>query len=562
MANKIELRGVLDRSFGARWCLRGFASIGDLAKLSKADFDYQRNPNEKHVGELLDFYTKNFDNLFFPELTLCLSLDVIGATDEEDTWLNNGPLNPQHENYKNYWQHKVGGCFAKFYTVQGNSFRTASITLPDNVKCIYRIDGNHRLVAAETLLREYETKKSQGLGYDTTYVERQLPFCLIIFPKGLPWKQYSATYFANINFKALPLSAELNIGGIVKNDATYSDDVLFSDPAFGPSFVFCRKMCNLVRDDRFIGDYIGREGLCSFFQELGQVFAAGSLRIANVKDMHKLCETVYAELGAWVKDIWSTTNNNLGYSRVVKAAAFYYHWRDQKALGTVARKGHKGGSVVKRPYSRCARFLSWINCARVGQTIDMPLQNLLAIFDAIYDKLPKRMFLARWYPEASDEKLKADARYAALEKIAKDNNLELIDMEHRCRGAFSIRAAIDSEIPESDLFVADLTGVRPNVMVEIGMALHHLPKNRVLFYMQKADEVPGMKGAVDKPPFDLSGYSYDKIVDSSELERLVRPRIQSILNEMSGGKAVDEVFGLDAEESDVQSDDNSDEPKC
>lgn len=77
MANKIELRGVLDRSFGARWCLRGFASIGDLAKLSQADFDYQRKPNEKHVSELVDFYTKNFDNLFFPELTLCLSLDVI-----------------------------------------------------------------------------------------------------------------------------------------------------------------------------------------------------------------------------------------------------------------------------------------------------------------------------------------------------------------------------------------------------------------------------------------------------------------------------------------------------
>lgn len=556
MANKIELRGVLDRSFGARWCLRGFASIGDLAKLSQADFDYQRKPNEKHVGELVDFYTKNFDNLFFPELTLCLSLDVIGATDEEDSWLNNGPLNPQHENYKNYWQHKVGSCFAKFYTVQGNSFRTASITLSDDVKCIYRIDGNHRLVAAETLLREYEDRTSQSLSYDPTYVMRRLPFCLIIFPKGLQWKQYSATYFKNINFKALPLSAELNIDGIVNNEAEYPDEVLFSDPAFGPSFVFCRKMCRLVKGNQYVRDYIGIEGFYKLFLELGQVLAEGKQDIANVEDLYKLCEDVYAELSTWVKDFWSTTRSSIGYGHVIKAAAFYYHWRDLKALGRAAEKGHKGGSIVKRPYSRCVRFLSWISCARIGQLIDMPLQELVNIFDNIYDKLPKKLFLARWYPKASDEKIKADARYAVLARIAKENNLELIDMEHRYRGTFSIRAAIDSEIPESDLFVADLTGVRPNVMVEIGMALHHLPKNRVLFYMQKADEVPGMKGAVEEPPFDLSGYSYDKIVDSSDIDRLVRRRIQNILNEMSGGKAVGEIEVPVAEKCDGAPDDN------
>lgn len=556
MANKIELRGVLDRSFGARWCLRGFASIGDLAKLSQADFDYQREPNKKHVDELVDFYTKDIDNLFFPELTLCLSLDVIGATDEEDSWLNNGPLNPQHENYKNYWQHKVGSCFAKFYTVQGNLFRTASITLSDDVKCIYRIDGNHRLVAAETLLREYEDRVSQSSSYDPTYVMRQLPFCLIIFPKGLQWKQYSATYFKNINFKALPLSVELNIDGIVNNEAAYPDEVLFSDPAFGPSFVFCRRMRELTKDDQCVKDYIGGDGASAFFQELGQVLATEAQDVTSVKDLHELCSDVYAKLRTWIYVVWNATRNNFGYVQVVRTAAFYYHWRDLRTLGDAAGKEHKGGSIVKDSCSRCARFLSWINCAHIGQLVDMPLQKLVNIFDNIYDKLPKKLFLARWYPEASDEKLKADARYEALKRIARENNLELIDMEHRYRGAFSIRDAIDSEIPESDLFVADLTGVRPNVMVEIGMALHHLPKNRVLFYMQKADKVPGMKGAVEKPPFDLSGYSYDKIVDSSDIDRLVRRRIQNILNEMSGRKTVGEIEVPVAEECDGAPDGN------
>lgn len=119
-----------------------------------------------------------------------------------------------------------------------------------------------------------------------------------------------------------------------------------------------------------------------------------------------------------------------------------------------------------------------------------------------------------------------------MQKVANEENLELIDMEHMRRGSFSIRDAIDQAIPNSDLFVADMTGLRPNVMVEIGMALHHLPKNRVLFYMQKAEDVPGLKGPIKDPPFDLSGYSYVKIVDSAEIESLIRPRIKGILNEM------------------------------
>ena len=185
--------------------------------------------------------------------------------------------------------------------------------------------------------------------------------------------------------------------------------------------------------------------------------------------------------------------------------------------------------------------MSWIKGNHLEKISGIALRDFLAVFNNVYNALPKKMFLARWYPETGAEKRKADARYEALGRIAEFENLELIDMEHMRRGAFSIRDAIDQAIPNSDLFVADLTGVRPNVMVEIGMALHHLPMNRVLFYMQKADEVPGMEGVVENPPFDLSGYSYDKIVDSSEIEKLVWPRIQGILSEMRGEKTVDEM---------------------
>ena len=46
------------------------------------------------------------------------------------------------------------------------------------------------------------------------------------------------------------------------------------------------------------------------------------------------------------------------------------------------------------------------------------------------------------------------------------------------------------------------------------------------------------------------------IVDSSEIERFVRPRIQGILNEINGEKSIDEIAVPVVEECDGAPDDN------
>lgn len=551
MAQKVELRGVLDQFLGARWCLRGFAPMGILARISQFDKDYQRSPDDAHVKELMSFYTKDTENLFFPELVLCLPLDVVDASIEEDAWLNEGPLAKNSENYAKYWQHKIGKIFAKFYTVQDNTFRTASLIIPDDLKCLYRIDGNHRLVAAERVMEECEERSRQGLSCKGDFVMRQIPFCIIIFPKGTSWKEKSAKYFSNINFKALPLSKELNIKGIIKNREAYTDETLFSDDAFGVSFVFCREMSDLVAGDQEIRDFICDREICSFFRELGESLLSKEGTFANVESLHDFCGDVYKELKAWVSEHRADSAN---YNRVAKAAAFYYHWQDRKSFSKPAEVEHSGGLIAKGSSTRCVRFCSWIESSGIERKVVAPLKEVLQIFDSVYENLPKKLFLARWYPESGAEKRKADARFKALQNVAKAENLELIDMEHMRRGSFSIRDAIDQAIPNSDLFVADMTGLRPNVMVEIGMALHHLPKNRVLFYMQKADDVPGTIGPVEDPPFDLCGYSYVKIVDSAEINTMVRLRLKGILNEMRAGD-VAEVGGCansDGNDSDLE----------
>ena len=133
--------------------------------------------------------------------------------------------------------------------------------------------------------------------------------------------------------------------------------------------------------------------------------------------------------------------------------------------------------------------------------------------------------MARWYPKDGEEKRKADARYEAMRQIAERLNLKLIDLEHMSGGTFSIRDMIDRKLPQSDIFVADLTGASPNVMIEIGMALHHIKQNRVLFYFQPSP-------AAQLVPFDISGYKYEHIVDSAEILTKIEPNIKQIIESL------------------------------
>ena len=539
------LRGVLEKSFGSFLCLRGFAPMGELAKCSVSDEkNYQRKTDDPHVNDIRAFFENKIEDLFFPEVILGVSLEELGATLEEQEWLFKEALE------KGGSRHPIGSAvkasvYSKKFTEPDGRvvvYNTGSFYGLDIQRLIYRIDGNHRLEAAEGPLPE-------------DIKNRPIPFCLIIFQSEATCKRKSATFFSNINFKALPISREMNVKNVVEND-DISDDVLLSDTAFGPGYLFCRKLIKHRRDATAFSDFIGSESPHAFLQELGdQLFSEDERSCTN-----EVCEQIYDFLIKWLER-WPLKQYGgfSEFSHVVRLAMAYYHWKDESAYEESIEANstdHNGSRSAKGCCTQFARFLSWIKNNHLEKLNGIALSDFLSVFDNVYKALPKQMFLARWYPETGAEKRKADARYDALSKIAESENLKLIDMEHMRRGAFSIRDAIDKAIPNSDLFVADLTGVRPNVMIEIGMALHHLPMNRVLFYIQKAEEVPGMDGPGEKPPFDLSGYSYDTIVDSSEIERFVLPRIRGILNEMSGGNTIDEIEVPVAEECDGTPDDN------
>ena len=65
----MTLTGILERSLGGFTCLRGFASIKELAKHSRAEFSYQRELNKKHIEEIKHYFGQG-EYLFFPEIIL------------------------------------------------------------------------------------------------------------------------------------------------------------------------------------------------------------------------------------------------------------------------------------------------------------------------------------------------------------------------------------------------------------------------------------------------------------------------------------------------------------
>lgn len=78
------LRGVLDASFNNYVCIRGFAPLKDLAKYSKIDPKYQRQPNDEHVLEIADFI-KQGEYLYSPEILLGMACDKFQSVETRRT---------------------------------------------------------------------------------------------------------------------------------------------------------------------------------------------------------------------------------------------------------------------------------------------------------------------------------------------------------------------------------------------------------------------------------------------------------------------------------------------
>jgi len=162
-----------------------------------------------------------------------------------------------------------------------------------------------------------------------------------------------------------------------------------------------------------------------------------------------------------------------------------------------------------------------------------PAEQLITTFRAAQNRIPKKVFLARWYPPAdalNDAHNKANLRLAqlrqTLESFERDYGiaLELVDMGTEEGGTFPIHEKMYEAIAASEIIICDLTGHRPNVYVEAGYALKHHEQNRLIYLFEPQD-------SGDRVPFDLNTFKYVQISQAAEIQGKLTQEIKAILED-------------------------------
>lgn len=487
----MKLCGILSKVMDNYLCLRGIASIKALAEISEVNPDIQRNLLEEHKDEMKDFLERG-EYTFFPEVVL--SMDV-GLTDSSNE--NFEDLLTVVDSADKGFNKEVGKVKINFTAERNKLFderkqvKIAQFEFAEADIKLSRIDGNHRLSAAQYLANDV-----------------LIPFCLIVFPNLEEAKNNSRAIFHNINSKQIPLKLEQNIKIIIESQDVFPDNILKKTQPFGIHYKFTRDLlCGIGNLDFTcfprIKELISEEKY-SFFTYLFRYLLEKNL-VDNTNAVGKLkSELVNIENALNEYNIITTAS----HSSIIGALAYY---------------------KLAFP-DKYNRFIKWVASNHIAEAKTISLDDLINIFDKVYDNIPKKVFLARWYPATTDpEYNKAKLRLNAIKAITEELDLELIDIGTQQTGTFDIRTVMYHRITQSDIFIADLTGNRHNVMVEVGYALRHVKEGRMIFYFQPKD-------ANDKVPFDLSGFKYEPISDSAEVRLKVKPLIEAILNQVSLGK--------------------------
>lgn len=490
----MKLSGMLSKIMDNYLCLRGVAGIKVLAEISEVNPDIQRDLLEAHKDEMTEFLERG-EYAFFPEVVLsmniCISEDdnfenLISVVDSVDKGFN-APVGKVKINFR---------ADKNKLLDDRRQIKVAQFEFDSDEIKLSRIDGNHRLSAAEYLNSDI-----------------LIPFCLIVFPNTEEAKNHSRAIFHNINSKQIPLELEQNIKIIIESDDVFPDSILEPNQPFGLHYKFTRELLwgdakinfeffpyikNLVYNSRY-----------SFFTDLFRL-----LLKENLVENGTAVGTVRKELAG--------VEHALGEANIITSS------QNSAIIGALAY--YKLVDI-----SKFNRFIKWISHNHIADAKAVHIDDIINVFDKVYENIPKKVFLARWYPAEGDENYKkAVQRREAIGKILDDLNLNLVDLGTQDGATYDIRSAMYQEIGASDIFIADLTGCRHNVMVEVGYALNsnkvsfdelNTDKGRMLFYFAPTTDYLN-------PPFDLSGFRYERIDDSADIESKVKPLIESILNEM------------------------------
>lgn len=527
----IEFEGLFSESvLGIFRIIRGFADLRDMAAVSvpykmedgEQGFrvvGHQRVESAKHAEEIKK-YLEQSENRFLPEVILSVRTSVslvVNRGEIDPDWLGLGEtvFGVKSAN---------GGLvdISRRYSSQSMRMQWLRIKRSDleqikQDKIIRRIDGNHRLHLAEQLTEDPNTPNK--------YLA---PFCMVLLgPTDNDDDDFAESLiFHTINSTALPLESEHGLRLLLGQDPAHAmppDKEFAYNPALHLTRLLADRLQGLTPQAR---QRFGERPLTALWESARNLIAMDETIVHDRQTLTTFANDLFAAL-ADIATLLTVNHPSLcGTYGFFELAARV--WReaesdnyDQKVRWTVVYLDRIGNWLGGQGITNLLNPLS-------------PAEQLLKTFKAAQSRIPKRVFLARWYPPQdapNDAHSRANLRLQQLQQTLENiqqqhgQALELVDMATTEEGGtFLIHKRMYEAIASSEIIICDLTGHRPNVFVEAGFALKSHESNRLIFLFEPASNE-------DKPPFDLSPYKYVPITQAAEIQNKVGAEIVAVLRE-------------------------------
>lgn len=443
----VKLSGILQYSMGGFLCLRGFAPFKMLSAISEPNPEIQRDLIEEHKGEMAKFLNQG-EYRFFPEVILSLSL-TDGKSDFELLEFFHSQLQTGKT-----WNRKLGDInfysSQRFYKNLLNSYDPfprvermviSHITFDESKHPVTRIDGNHRMSAAEDVETDFS-----------------VPYCLLLFRDPQENEQFSRAIFHNINAKQIPLNLEENLKVILESVDVFTEEKLKNDTSFGWKYYFARRINQEIdfSDYPFINSLV-RNQKYTFLVNLFDALFCNEILVKDESEIEKFV----SELPVIEKALEEARLNSLPKNIAVIGALAYYKLSDLQKYN---------------------RFMRWVKQNSITEATELHIRELISLYDKIYENTPKNIFMSMWFSDKTEDTYQTVKDVKSILKRENDIDLKLFKVDEHTDGySDEIYHRIVEGITNADLVIADLSYGNKNVHHEIGYA-QALNKKVLLIY--------------------------------------------------------------------------------
>lgn len=498
------IQGILDNSLNGQLCIRGFANIKELAMFSEADYSYQRPLLDR--TDISDFLETQ-EYLFFPEVILSYKFKHQFDSKKGSQPKNTPPL-IAIQNGKNY-KSAINGdlisvkSFDDKKDLSTKSIKVVKLTINDNAgKPFHRIDGNHRLNAAEI-------SKSEK-------VERMvIPFCLL-----LGTEYYDSTgqveneetknfdkavkvFFYNINTKTIPLTSEQNLKVLIDDNENFPDEELESIFG-GRQAVLTRQLMKKIDPTILFSGFenVIKNNYRTYFNDIFKRLLDDGLEEPDA--IKKTITSLQAVNQLYNDNACLKANDSFG----LLTSFLWYHIQGLDKYNA---------------------FRNWILSNHIFEIKEVKAGSVIKIFDKLISQRID-VFVAMPYFDGNDEVI---AEYNkiyddVIKEIASEFNIQISLFPIMCnKGATGDQIQdIINKIKQAKIVFADITDNNANVLYEMGWA-RALDKKVVIVKRKNCSPV---KSDIQNDTY----HEYDDTCRSVSLCKIIRENIIEILKNNYG----------------------------